>query len=415
MHTRSRRLGLVAAAAVALLAAGCGSEEAGSEAGGSSSTQTTASGSASGEPILIGFHNDSALTGVKDAFKAGIAEVNESGGIGGRPLEVVFCDVDGTPEQSIDCANRFVEQDVVAAVQGFDNGADAAIGILKEAGIAELGQYALGPATTADIGHSFFFDTPLQAIGIAAMLAVEDEGVETIRFFSPERPDTHSLLDTVVKPAAEELGLDVDFVFFQPGSPDWTSLVTTAKSQGADAIGGMGISEDDCIAMLTAIDQVGFDGPVYAAYCTQFTSALDPSVAAGARTSSAVYPTDLADAAPPEVAEHLEIYEDAVTAAGKEELVKDVVSQGAFAAAMHVADVLGQVEGDITAASVLETMPNARGDRYFGGEYDCSGDVWPGTSACSAQVLVLEATEDGGRKIVGDGFLDLSPYVPEAK
>src|SRR5205823_3077408 len=119
----------------------------------SSSSNTTAStaagGAANGEPITLGLTNLEggaiSLPEVRNGMEAAIAYVNQHGGVNGRPFKLLRCDVDGSPEKSVDCGNKFVEGKVMVAVEGVDVGADAMLPILKDAGIPLVGHVPFGP------------------------------------------------------------------------------------------------------------------------------------------------------------------------------------------------------------------------------------------------------------------------------
>lgn len=148
-----RRISLLVALVLALVAAGCSDD--GSESDGSSSpttaattdetTATTAAGNpATGDPIVIGFINNEGGAFSVPELRVGseVAEtyINEQlGGVNGRPIEVDRCATDGTPESAIDCVNGFIERGVVAVIEGTDLGADAVLPLLTDAGIPMLG------------------------------------------------------------------------------------------------------------------------------------------------------------------------------------------------------------------------------------------------------------------------------------
>ena len=102
------------------------------------------------EPVTFGFHNLEggaiSLPEIRLGFEEGIRYVNEElGGINGHPIEIESCNLEPTPESSVNCANQFVEAGVDVAVQGVDVAADAALPVLKQADIAEI---ALAAFTT---------------------------------------------------------------------------------------------------------------------------------------------------------------------------------------------------------------------------------------------------------------------------
>ena len=388
-------------AAVALLAAGCSGESDGGGADGAGPA---------GEPIRVGFHSlEGAAVSFPDiriGFEEGVAYVNEVlGGVDGRPLEVEACRTDVTPESSIDCANRFVEQDVVAAVQGIDIGADAMIPVLSGAGVAEVGAAAVSNEVQVDTGHSFFLSPSTQGLIALGISTVVDQGADTIRFFATDDPNAHATTDEVIRPIGEALGVDADSIFYDPAAADWAALVATADEQGADAMGTPGSAEPDCTAMMSAISQSGVDTEVFLGGCTAFLSELDGESVEGSFTFADLYPVDAVDQAPPATAEQVEAYRDWMEDAGEE---VTPLSQVGFGLAVDLADILGQVEGDITAGTVLEALPEASGERFMGDAYACDGTAWPGGTSCSTGALVMETTAEGGRDVVGDGFADVS-------
>ena len=102
-----------------------------------------------------------------------------------------------------------------------------------------------------------------------------------------------------------------------------------------------------------------------------------------------------------------------MTEAGHADLVEGFAQLG-FETAVDVWSALSQIEtGDgLTAEQVLEGMPTVRGERFHGMDYNCDGSAWPGETACTLGVLILEVQPDGTREVISDGFLDLSEYRP---
>ena len=110
------------------------------------------------EPVTFGFHNLEggavSLPEIRHGFEEGIRYVNEElGGINGHPIEIESCNLDLTPESSVNCANQFVEAGVDVAVQGVDVAADAALPVLKQAGIAEIALAAFTTGVNSNPGR----------------------------------------------------------------------------------------------------------------------------------------------------------------------------------------------------------------------------------------------------------------------
>src|SRR4051794_35415319 len=98
-------------------------------AGGGPTTAAPQKADPNKPPVLVGFHNleggSISLPEIRLAFLSGINYVNEElGGINGRPMKALTCNLEPTPESSVKCANEFVEKNVVVAVQGVDPSAD---------------------------------------------------------------------------------------------------------------------------------------------------------------------------------------------------------------------------------------------------------------------------------------------------
>ena len=123
---------------------------------------STEAGPATGDPIKIGFVNLEggavSLPELRIGVQTAADYVNEHGGANGRPLEIIPCNVDGTPEKSIDCANQLVEQGVVLMFEGYDPSSDAMLPVLDSAGIALTGHAAFGPQQQVS-DNAFFFGT----------------------------------------------------------------------------------------------------------------------------------------------------------------------------------------------------------------------------------------------------------------
>lgn len=368
----------------------------------------------SAEPIRLGFRNiDAVVPEVRTGFEQGIAYANEVlGGVNGRPLEIaVACSVDGTPEGSVDCANQIVETGVVLSVQGADPSADAALPVLIEAGIAETGITSFGPVQQADVGHSFMFTNPADVAGIAAVIALSEAGASSaIRIFAGDNPIARRYNEFVTS-AGERLGIDAEMIFHPVGAPDWAALVATAQAQGADGIGLLAGSEAECAGMIGAAQQAGYEGPILAGNCREFTEAVGAETAENVYTLLDLFPPDAVESAPGELGDEVSAYVEWMTDNGHEDLLSTFAT-GGFSLAVTIRDVLAQIDdGELSAEAVLAGFPTATGDRFMGGPYRCDGSAWPGTSVCQTNVIVLRQRADGTREVAGDGFLDFSDFA----
>jgi ABC-type branched-subunit amino acid transport system substrate-binding protein len=76
--------------------------------------------------------------------EAAAAAINKAGGIKGRQIQIVFCNPDNNPNNSVSCARQAVEENVVAVVGHTDCCNPQSIPILQNANIPDIGQYSLG-------------------------------------------------------------------------------------------------------------------------------------------------------------------------------------------------------------------------------------------------------------------------------
>ncbi len=368
--------------------------------------------------VKIGFHNMEggavSLPELRLGIEAAVQYVNDQlGGVGGRPIELVVCNTDGSPESSINCANRFVEESVVLAVQGVDAGADAALPILTDAGIVETGKNAFGPQQQIDIGHSYFTGGALQAFAIAALSTFKDEGAERATLFFNDIPSSHDFVSDVIEPVAESIGVDVNAVYFAPGAADWSAVVAAALSDDPQAVGSTGLADPDCIAMIDALRAAGYDGLVYASQCTEFIETLGPEAADGVLMTADLFAPSLVGDIDRRAGDELAIYLEAMAAAGVDEIVTNGFNaQGWFGVGIDVHSILSTIDGDIDAASVAAAFASAKVDRFMGGSIDCTTPAWPGETACSRDVVVYTVSE-GAITLHSDGMIDITPYLPE--
>jgi branched-chain amino acid transport system substrate-binding protein len=124
-----RRVAASAAAVAAFAAAGCGDDDAANDGSSPSAGAAEAvvcgsgsPGAATGEPITIGaiYTKQPGLdfSGIVNAARAYFACVNDSGGIGGRPIEYLAEDEQTNPQQVASLATKLVEEDKVLALAG---------------------------------------------------------------------------------------------------------------------------------------------------------------------------------------------------------------------------------------------------------------------------------------------------------
>ncbi|MEU6091721.1 ABC transporter substrate-binding protein [Streptomyces sp. NPDC047085] len=396
-----------ALSALALTMTACGSS-------GSDSTSDAPAAGASGKPITVGYVNmeGGALSfpDVRIGAEAGVRYVNtELNGVNGRPLKLMRCDVDGTPEKSIDCANKFVEAKVAFVFQGIDPGVDAMLPILKSAGIPITGHSADAPGQQAD-ANAMAFGTAAPASLSAPLKFYSQQGVRSYAFVLPEAPWGHAIADKVLKPASAALGMKPKVLFTDAANPDWSSLVATAMAGKPDMIGGPVLTDEQCAGFVGALKNAGYRGKVFGGTCTSaFAKAIGNEAAAGVVTFSDMWRADGAESAPAAKQKEIKVFEKGMKAAGKPDTL-NVFAEAPFSDAVNLARILSTIKGEITGPAVLDALKKTKDfDLFLGPVVTCDGTAWPGQSNCGNSILFYENQPEGGVKVVSDGYLRLTP------
>jgi branched-chain amino acid transport system substrate-binding protein len=398
------RVLVAGALAVGVLLAACGDDD-DATAGGDSGGAGDNAADTSLEPVRVGVANLEgsavSLAEIREGVEAGVEYVNaELDGINGRPLELVVCKTDVAPETSVNCANQFVESGVVAVFSAVDIGVDAALPVLEDAGIPIIGLAPGGPDTNEAVGDAFMIVSSSQESVAAAFKVQEQLGINNIVITLPDAPDIRGLSEQVVEPIAEELGLDVVDVFY-PLDVDWTTLAATILDDDPDAVILGSAQEPVCIAAIQALRAAGYDGLIHAGACTQMIDQLTPEELENTIVTSQFYDRKFTEI-PEKVQRDFEIFDRYIEV---DESQSEYYAQFGFILGVDGATMLQQVEGDVTAASVLETLPTVQGDSFFqdtGEGYDCSAVSWPGTTACGGGFLGAQITADRQKEPIED-------------
>jgi branched-chain amino acid transport system substrate-binding protein len=409
-----RRILAVTLLAVLGAAVACSDDDTTASSSGSDLGDTTATSvgtEATGEPIAIGFVNSEggafSVPELRVGNEVAADYINARlGGVDGRPVHVTRCATDGSPEASIDCANQFVEDGVVAVVEGTDLGGDAMLPILAAAGIPLVGHVQFGPARMFDPNATYFGAATL-AYGAAALRFYADEGATSVTWFLPDEPSSHAFTDAALEPTSEQLGIDYKTVYYDAASPNWAVLAATAVSERPDVSGSIAATDAQCAEMIGALRDAGYQGRILAASCGGLYDALG-SAAVGVDTDADHWnPGDL-ESAPATKQAQLEEYGAVMRDAGHEDLIPGnaIIS---FADLINLTKIMATIDGPIDGASVTGALRATKDfDSYAGPTISCDGSVLPGNSACSTGLLFFQVQDDGSVRAVTDDYVDVT-------
>lgn len=208
--------------------------------------QWAGKGKATGEPITIGVAGP--FTGSSQKFGEMIRsgallkqqEINERGGINGRPLHIVWGDDEAVNSKAVNVANEFVANKKLVAVVGHFNSTCSLAGkpVYKNNGVP-----AISPGSTnvkvcegSDFMFRNLYRDDFQG-GFAATFVKETlKAKKVVVFF--DNDDYGNGLKNAFMAKAKELGLEVaePIPYNRDSTIDFAANVTTAKYQRPDVI-----------------------------------------------------------------------------------------------------------------------------------------------------------------------------------
>jgi ABC-type branched-subunit amino acid transport system substrate-binding protein len=213
-------------------------------------------GQVKGKPIiLMQIHEKTAGLATKDlsdGVRAGIKQVNDAGGVNGRPLRYLECDTKDDPNTAADCARTAADKGA-AAVVGSITVHPEYYPILEQNKIASFGNI---PANAGDFTSPASFPIiggapiafPLLGLGLAK------DGAQKI---SVARPDlaAGAVIKSFVNQGLTTKGLSVvNDVPVPQGAPDMSAYVQAALANGTDAV-LVALSGQDALNFVQALKQ----------------------------------------------------------------------------------------------------------------------------------------------------------------
>jgi branched-chain amino acid transport system substrate-binding protein len=368
-------------------------------------TTGAANASRAGETIKIGYANNEGGVFSLPEFRIGgevaVDYINKNGGVNGAKIELVGCLADASPEGSINCANKFVEQKVAIAYTGIDVASDAQLPILSKAGIPFISSNSWGTAQRND-PNSFILHAAASAFTLAPLKTFKDLNLKKVAVLLEDTPAGQDFIKTVVKPIGEgKLGMQITAVTVDPANPDWNAAVTTAMASTPDAIWGQ-LTEPGCIGLVTATNALGYKGPVFAGSCSVYMQVLGAK-SVGTYTSGDVYLPEAKSTAPANIQKNLDLYVANMKAAGQEK----------YTAFFELKSILETIKGPITADSVKAAFAASKDSPgYLGPDLHCASHPWTTEkSHCRADILVWKVVAGANGPIREPAYKDPQNYL----
>ena len=372
-----------------------------------------------GDPVKIGFLNPAAgpLTQPGATVGAFAAEdyINyELGGIHERPVELVSCETDHSAETAKSCANKFVEEKVVAVLDGYNYKSSAAHEILKSANIPMVGAipFDLASGNTAD-GNVYFSATTTDFL-TGSLQAFAKDGNKSVTLVAADTESGRGLIEGFAKNIGKAAGVEVEGLYISEQNFNIDSAAATIKETNPDVAGMMAVTNpNQCTQLVQGLRQNGYEGTILTAACTEYIKQAPKESAGSALYSSHWLPT-AKDFAPAAKKKELDAAEKAITAELKETSgVADYYAYGQFAATVTLAQALNaSLDSELTGEGILKTLKGLKDfDTFLGPTATCDGN--PMYAACSSEILVFEVDDKGRTAPLGGGWTPVDRTVTD--
>ena len=405
----SRRTSLTVSAVLflAIAAAACSSS-------GGGSTKAGTDSKASGSTIRVGFvaptSGPEPFPTELAAIKGGLKYVNDTlHGVNGHPLQVDVCQTDGTAEANVNCANTFVQNHDVLVLDGYDLADGAEQPILDRAGISMVGVVASNE-TTDTSANDFFFGPSSEAFGAGPAEILKRQGVTSIAYTAPNLPAIQTYAQDALLPPTKALGLTYSTTYYDPTNSNWAVVAQTLASKHADLIFSIAGSEAQCTSLLQALRAANVTSKIFLGGCSQFVQTLGAKESAGVLSYTALWQPNMSGHAPTVIQHQLDAYKSVMTSIGQGSVV-DQHGVAAFATVVDADEVLSMIKGTISAATAKKQFESLKNwQPFLDPPATCDHKQWPGTSTCTATLLVTEIAADGGTEAAGGaGFQSVAP------
>lgn len=357
---------------------------------------------ATGTPIKIGTINQD--TGAAGAFpeltvadRVAFDFINtELGGLEGHPLELVTCDTAFDPNKSLACAQKMVDEEVIAVVGGIDIWGDG-IKVLEDNGIPYVGGIPVS-FNAARSPVSFQFSGGIWGAVLGeAYYAVETLGAERVAIIHAEfGPITDAA--AYGKRYLDSQGVDLTIITVPPIGADMVSAMNQAADSDPDAIIAL-TADSGCVPTMQTAAQLELRAVLMLTGACAAPKILDS--AGDAAVDGRIFNLEAElDRSMPDNA----LYQ----AIGRKYGPKyDYEIQGAgtvsFRAVMNLYVVLRAIGADATPATIIDAFRSTRDHpSFFGHPFTCDGRQLEGLPALCAPQQTLGRIDKGAVTQVTD-------------
>ena len=177
--------------------------------------------------------------GCKYALELAFDEINENGGIHGRPLKLNIEDDEGQPTVSVGAAEKLCVQDQVLAVIGPFNSSCclAHMQVTEREKTPQVVPVAFASAITRPFDNPWIFRNLLNAATIGSLFAdfIAEESKAKKFVFIRENTDYGLDFERLIGSRLKALGAKTDTIVYNPGDTDFYTHLTKMKNMKPDA------------------------------------------------------------------------------------------------------------------------------------------------------------------------------------
>ncbi len=371
---------------------------------------------AEGEPILLGMINqENELFGdfpeLRQAAQAAVDWINtELGGVGGRPIELLSCNANFSPEESRQCALDHVRAGVPAVTGGINIMSANAVAVLEENDVPLLGGIPINDDEMVSDISFLWSGGSAGAFAAWSQYAVEELGAEKIAIAHADFDPITDAAERFGRDVAESLGAEVEMIRFPLTETDFGPTMNKVAEMDPDAV-FVGVVDTGCIASIEAIDAVGLEIPrffVGSCAAPEIADQLGEVIDGAIFSIESIIETD-----DPEIDRAL--YFDAVRSFGEEGM--EVVGAGtvSFKNVMNIWDLMNELGPENVTPEAMIELAGQSEDRpsFMGHPYTCDGNQLPDLPAVCSPQQVLVQNQDGTLAQISDGWIDVSALFGE--
>ena len=362
--------------------------------------------------IVIGLINteDAPVGSFPDLRKGALAAaryVNDTfGGVAHRPVEIVPCTTNGTPESSQACANTLLNRHPVAVIGGVDLGAAASLPRFQSAGVPYVGGTPV--ATDALTSNGSFMLTGGTATEVLGEVGYATDTLHVHRM-AAVYVDVPGLLSTAVsllRTIVAKRGVtQFKVVPVQSDAPDVVPALSSVAGAHPEAVLAV-FPGQTCTRVIQGVASIGLKTRMmYPSLCAgqQLLSAAGGSSEGSVIASGYVPYTDRTD---PDVAVYLSALKRYDSSAKP-----SLLSQAGFSVMMDLHQLLGEVTGPLTPQALSTVLHAARNHpNFMAAPFTCDGKrITLLRSLCNTEVQI-SVVHGNALQPVG-GWVDTAPIA----